>query len=116
MARPTPTNLLFDREEVDRALTEEEERLVSRLTVDDLTAIDEALLERAGPQWRKVAALVSNALRKMERHLPMLPDVYYGRRVRQMVETDVLESQGDLARMRFGEVRLRASPPRSPDE
>ena len=101
-------NLLFDSAEPDRELSDHERELVARLTTEDLAAIDEALLHRAAQHWRKVAALVANALEEMEHRLPDLPDVYYAQRVRQLVEAGVLESQGNLARMRSSEVRLTA--------
>lgn len=106
MTRPVPTNLLYDSEEPDRELTERERGLVAGLTAEDLTAIDEALLRRTGVRWRKVAALVGDALTQLEHRLPDLPDVYFGQRVRELVESGVLESEGNLARMRFSEVRL----------
>jgi hypothetical protein len=39
-----------------------------------------------------------------------IPDVYYGRRIGELVAAGALESQGNLRRMRFSEVRLRAQP------
>jgi hypothetical protein len=36
----------------------------------------------------------------------LLPDVYLSQRVRELVESGLLENQGNLARMRFSEVRL----------
>ena len=38
--------------------------------------------------------------------LPGIPDVFYGMRVRKLVEDGVLGSQGNLARMRLSEVRF----------
>lgn len=102
---PFPRNMMFDSDEPDRMLTGAEEGVVSRLTAEELAAVDAALLELAGDAWRKVALLVSNAFRRLAARLPDLPDVYYSRRVRELVDAGVLESQGNLARMRFSEVR-----------
>ena len=38
-----------------------------------------------------------------------IPDVYYSQRVRHLVEEGKLESQGNLAYMRYSEVRLPSS-------
>jgi hypothetical protein len=98
---------IFDEaDEPDRPLTDPEDTLASRLTAEDLEAIDEALLERAEQRWRKVAFVVAHALSKLHTRFPGIPDVYYGQRVRRLVETGALESQGNLERMRFSEVRL----------
>jgi len=35
-----------------------------------------------------------------------VPDVYYARRVAELVAMGKLEAQGDLRRMRFNEVRI----------
>jgi hypothetical protein len=106
--RPPPTSLLGVGTEPDRGLTAEEERVVARLTVEDLAAVDDALLAPAGPSWRKVALLVAHAYLELASRLPALPDVFYAQRVRWLVDEGVLESQGNLARMRFSEVRLAA--------
>ena len=37
-----------------------------------------------------------------------IPDRFYAMRVRALVEAGVLEAQGNLQRMRFSEVRIRA--------
>lgn len=41
---------------------------------------------------------------------PGIADVFYAQRVRKLVARGVLEAQGDLARMRHGEVRIRQQP------
>jgi hypothetical protein len=81
------------------------------LTPDELAEIDAVLLEKAGENWRKVALLVAHALIHFRTRWPDVPDVYYSMRVRRMVEFGKLESRGNLARMRFSEVRIVGSPP-----
>ena len=90
----------------DRSLTPEEEARVARLSELELREIDEALVSNANSQWRKVAMVVAVAMSSSSNRLPGIPDVFYGMRVRKLVEDGVLESQGNLARMRLSEVRL----------
>jgi hypothetical protein len=44
--------------------------------------------------------------RQLSARIPNVPDVYYAQRVCHLVEVGKLESQGNLAFMRFSEVRL----------
>ena len=88
----------------DRSLTPEEDAIVAQLSESELQEIDEALVSNATSQWRKVAMVVA---RTMSSRVLGIPDVFYGMRVRKLVADGVLESQGNLARMRFSEVRLR---------
>jgi len=93
----------------DEPLMPEEEARVARLSQSELLEIDEALLSNVKPQWRKVAMVVGITMSSLSIRLPGIPDVFYGMRVRKLVEDGMLESQGNLARMRFSEVRLPPS-------
>ena len=64
------------------------------------------LLAQATQTWRKVARIVGLATGELSERLPDIPDVYYAQRVRRLVAVGELESQGDLAYMRYSEVRL----------
>jgi uncharacterized protein DUF3658 len=90
----------------DPPLDVEQSLRVSRLTQRELQEIDRVLLANAVRDWRKVARLVLGATRELSTHIPAVPDVYYAQRVRNLVELGRLESQGDLAFMNRGEVRL----------
>lgn len=90
-------------------MTEEQAARVSRLSKQQVAEVDAALVAEAGPRWRKVAMLVGLAMSKLHASLPGIPDLFYAERVRRMVDAGLLESQGDLGRMRFSEVRMRAS-------
>lgn len=86
---------------------------VAQLTDSDIRRIDEALVAAASVNWRKVARIVRFAMNEPTR-VARIPDIYYAKRVRELVEAGRLESQGDLHYMRFSEVRLPAqnsSPP-----
>jgi hypothetical protein len=91
----------------DGPLTPEEEAMVARLSDSELQEIDEALISHTTRQWRKVAMVVGTTMSSLPNRVPGIPDVFYAMRVRKLVEDGVLESQGNLARMRFSEVRLR---------
>ena len=92
--------------EPDPPLDVEQSMRVSKLTQDDLWDIDRELLAQSARSWRKVARIVSSTMDKLSSRVPGVPDVYYAQRVRHLVEIGKLESQGDLHRMRFSEVRL----------
>lgn len=110
---PFPRNMMFDDDGPDRSLTAAEELAVARLTPQDLAGIDTALLALAGDRWRKVALLVRHALHRCAASQPELPDVYYARRIRELVDAGTLEAHGNLERMRFSEVRIVADSPRT---
>ncbi len=90
----------------DPPLDAEQSLRVSRLRQEDLWEIDRVLLAQASPGWRKVARIVGMTIGELSGRLPNVPDVYYAQRVRHLVEVGKLESQGNLASMRYSEVRL----------
>jgi hypothetical protein len=45
-----------------------------------------------------------------DRRAQGIPDVYYAERVRALVDRGLIESVGNLRRMRFSEVRRRPQP------
>src|SRR5579872_816522 len=101
---------MYENAEIDDCLTEAEELRLASLPKELVARIDEALLAKAQPEFRKVAYIVGSVMGSI-RDLPEgLPDVYYERRVAKLVEAGFLESQGNLRRMRFSEVRLPSSP------
>jgi hypothetical protein len=79
--------------------------IIRMLTPDQVGRIDATLLANAAPQWRKVARVVGASLIHLKAEHPGLPDVYYSFRITELVNTGRLQSQGDLRRMRFSEVR-----------
>jgi hypothetical protein len=92
--------------EPDPPLDFEQSMRVSKLTQDDLWDIDRELLNQSARSWRKVARVVGFTMDKLSSRIPDVPDVYFAQRVRHLVEIGKLESQGDLHRMRYREVRL----------
>lgn len=90
----------------DPPLSPEQEARVTQLTSKEIEAIDETLMSNAKPSWRKVAMLVGLSIGQLRDKIKDIPDLYYSQRVRKLVESGRLESQGNLAYMRFSEVRL----------
>lgn len=91
---------------IDPPLTSEEEAKVAKLSKAEVKKIDDALLSNATHQWRKVAMIVALTMTSLQDRQPGVPDLYYAERVRKLVNDGVLESQGNLSCMRYGEVRL----------
>ncbi len=92
----------------DPPLSADQTAVVESLTERELAEIDQALLANCADRWRKVAAVVGRTMTdEVLRRFPGIPDVYFGRRVRQLVERGVLEASGNLDSMRYSEVRLR---------
>jgi len=89
----------------DGELTPDQIRLVEQLTGEEIQAIDNALLSNAGERWRKVAKVVATTMMKLPARVEGIPDIYYSKRVQKLVKDGLLESQGDLSRMRYSEVR-----------
>ena len=93
-------------DEVDTVPTASEIKIIKKLTPDQVARIDEVLLANVAPQWRKVARVVGFAMMQLKGEHPGLPDVYYSGRIAELVNAGKLQSQGNLRRMRFSEVRV----------
>ncbi len=98
----------MDETQQDPELSKEQELKVTQLTEQDLQNIDTALIACCKKNWRKVARVVGTAMGEQESRVLGIPDIFYAKRVRLLVQSGVLESQGDLSRMRFSEVRLKS--------
>ena len=90
----------------DPPWTPEQHAKVALLTEAEIRAIDEALLSNACHRWRKVARVVGTTMSELTNRVEGIPDLFYSKRVRKLVEDGRVESQGNLAYMRFSEVRL----------
>jgi Protein of unknown function len=94
-------------ERLDDFLSEEERGLVDALSATEVEAIDAAILARAREDWLKVAFIVGSLWTEFRRvDDRFVPLGFLVRRVAWLVELGKLESQGDMRRMRYGEVRL----------
>ncbi len=99
-----------EKPEPDPPLTPEQETKIAQLSEAEVATIDDALLGQASQRWRKVAMVVGITMGELPERVKGIPDVYYARRVRALVEKGRLESQGNLDYMRFSEVRLPSPP------
>ena len=78
------------------------------LSEAQLRALDKALLRQVSDDWRKTARVVGTAMGESAVRVYGLPDIFYSQRVRHLIETGVLEAQGDVRAMGHAEVRLPA--------
>ena len=99
----------MNNQQPDPPLDLEQSLRVSKLTQAELQEMDRELLAQTSGSWRKVARIVGMAIGVLGRRLPGIPDLYYAQRVRNLVALGKLESQGDLGRMGYSEVRLPQS-------
>jgi Protein of unknown function len=92
----------------DPPLNVEQSLRVSRLTQAELQAMDRELLAQASGDFRTVGRIVGMTIDALQARIPGVPYIYYAQRVRNLVARGEFESQGNLAFMRFSEVRLPA--------
>jgi len=92
-------------EDQDRDLTDHEAQLIAGLPAQLVTRIDEALLTKANHRFQKVARIIGEVMQFFSDGPSGIPDVYYAQRITKLVKAGLLESQGNLRRMRFSEVR-----------
>ena len=90
----------------DPSLTPEQQAEVAQLTETEIKAIDAALISNTHQPWRKVAMVVGLTMKHFHNRFSEIPDLFYADRIRKLVQDGCLESQGNLAYMRFSEVRL----------
>jgi hypothetical protein len=103
------------REPTDIELLSKQQRAqISALSAAEVSAMDAALLSQCDHRFRKVAFVVGSAMTQQSDRVTGVPDIYYAQRLRALVETGLLEAVGNLAYMRYSEVRL--SMPRAIDE
>jgi hypothetical protein len=92
----------------DVPLSPEQRLRLQQLTASDISLIDAVVLQSAAPSWRNVARVIAIAMHRLPLPVAALPDSFYAHRIRELVAQGRLESLGDLARMRYSEVRLPA--------
>jgi hypothetical protein len=90
----------------DPPMSNEEARIAAALSPEFVGRIDAELLSHAKRSNRKVAMLVGLAMDNPALRAPGLTDLFYAQRVRALVEKGVLVAEGNLASMRYSEVRL----------
>jgi hypothetical protein len=90
----------------DPPLSAEQARVAASLSPELVERIDAELLSHARLRSRKVAMLVGLTMGNPALRVPGLPDLYYAQRIRALVERGALIAEGNLAFMRYSEVRL----------
>ena len=90
----------------DPPLSEEQIKLVAKLSPAEVEHIDQVLLSNCSSQWRKVARVVGSTLLSLKPTHSGIPDLYCSQRVAKLVAEGKLESAGNLQFMRYSEVRL----------
>src|SRR5688572_22739893 len=96
-------------EEIPQAnppLSAKEQSAVARLNPAELQAIDAVILANASERWLKVARVVISTADALEQQHPGLSYIFYAQRLCKLAAAGRLESKGNLAYMRFSEVRL----------
>jgi len=87
-------------------LSEKQRTRVAGLSAAEISAIDSVLLSQCDHHFRKVAYVVGTAMSRQLSRIEGVPDIYYAQRVRALVAGGLLESVGNLAYMRYSEVRV----------
>jgi hypothetical protein len=98
--------LLDDDDELPIIPGEDEARLSAQFSAAALGAIDGALMAQARGGWCKVARVVHDAIEANNLPLDDACIALHVRRLINIVESRALESQGNLRKPRWSEVRL----------
>ena len=97
--------------EPDDPMTPEEEAQTRSLTAAELQRIDTVLLSHTTARPKKVAMVVFETMRELSLEIPGVPDLFYAQRVKHLAESGMIESAGNLDRMRFSEIQLAQKRP-----
>lgn len=92
--------------EANPPLSDEERSAAAELTAADLEMIVNAILANSSNRWLKVARVVVATERELANRYPKLSHVFYAQFLPGLVQEGRLESRGNLAYMRFSEVRV----------
>lgn len=91
----------------DPGLSTEQRLRIELLTTTEIALIDSVLLAECNSNWQKVAKIVGSTLIKNEGQLPNIPDVYLASKLYSWIDSELLDVQGYIGRMRYCEVRLK---------
>jgi hypothetical protein len=94
-----------DDDDLNVVLDEDDTKAIAALAVEDVAAIDEAILSKLSTHWQKTALVVAISMYAYPDKYEGIPDVFYGRRVLALAQQGLLEARGDLRKWRFSEVR-----------
>jgi hypothetical protein len=94
-----------DDDDLNVVLDDEDMKAIAALTLDDVAAIDEAILSKLSSRWQKTAFLIATSMFAYPDRYEDIPDVFYGRRILALAQQGLLEAGGDLRKWRYSEVR-----------
>ena len=94
----------FEEDHVSSTLRWKDVVLPASVTESD---VDELILAALKENWRKVAMIVGNVFQTCETRSILLSDEVIAARIQDLAEKGRIESQGDLTKWRYSEVRLR---------
>jgi hypothetical protein len=94
-----------DDDDLNVVLDDEDTKAIAALTVEDVAAIDEAILSKLTSHWQKTAFVIAISMYAYPDRYDDIPDVFYGQRVLALAQKGLLEASGDLRKWRFSEVR-----------
>jgi len=94
----------FEEDHVSSTLRWKDVVLPASVTEAD---VDELIFAALKKNWRKVAMIVGNVFQTCETRSIPLSDEVIAARIQELAEAGRIESQGNLAKWRYSEVRLR---------
>lgn len=89
----------------DDDISDEERNLINKLHTEDISIIERCILSNVSEQFRKVARVVGDVSEELKNSYPEITYLFYSERIRSMVESGKLVSQGDLHIMRYSEIK-----------
>jgi Protein of unknown function len=96
----------FEEDHVSSTLRWKDVVLPASLTKSD---VDKLIFAAPKENWRKVAMIVGNVFQTCEARSIPLSDEVIAARIQELAENGLIESQGNLTKWRYSEVRLRQS-------
>lgn len=80
--------------------------IAAKLSVEELMEIDNGLLAHCSNRWRKTAYVIGSTMMDFGERFRGLSDSYYLTRIIELIESNVIEVDGDVRFMRHSELRL----------
>jgi len=97
--------MTIDDDDLNVVLDDEDTNAIAALTVEDVAAIDKAIVSTLSSHWQKTALVIAMSMYAYPDRYDDIPDVFYGQRVLALAEQGLLEASGNLRQWRFSEVR-----------
>jgi hypothetical protein len=94
----------FEEDHVSSTLRWKDVVLPASVTESD---VDKLIFAALRENWRKVAMIVGNVFQTCETRSIPLSDEVIAARIQELAEAERIESQGNLTKWRYSEVRLR---------